>query len=108
MPSDGTRIGYQLIEVEANTDYRVTFNYTMKTDPAGSLTVSILDGSTLADQSGVAAATIASTTVNDQTDSNAYVMENIEFNSGGNTMIAIYFTNDSVESRLDDISIVKN
>ena len=108
LPSDGTRIGYQLIEVEANTDYRVTFNYTMKTDPAGSLTVSILDGSTLADQSGVAAATIASTTVNDQTDSNAYVMENIEFNSGGNTMIAIYFTNDSVESRLDDISIVKN
>ena len=80
----------------------------MKTDPAGSLTVSILDGTTLADLSGVPAATIASTTVNDQTDANAYVMENINFNSGGNTMIAILFTNESVECRVDDFSIVKN
>jgi PKD repeat protein len=107
LPSDGTRIGYQLIEVEANTDYRVSFFYTMKTDPAGSLTVSILDGSTLNDLSEVPAATIASTTVNDQTDADAYIMENIVFNSGGNTMIAILFTNESVESRVDDFSITK-
>jgi hypothetical protein len=107
LPSDGTRIGYQLIEVEANTDYRVSFFYTMKTDPAGSLTVSILDGSTLTDPSEVPAATITSITVNDQTDADAYIMENIVFNSGGNNMIAIFFTNDSVESRIDDFSITK-
>ncbi len=108
LPSDGTRVGYQLIEVEANTDYRVSFFYTMKTEPAGSLTVSILDGSTLTDLSQVPAATIASTTVNDQTDADAYIMENIVFNSGGNTMIAILFTNENVESRVDDFSITKN
>ena len=107
LPSDGSRVGYQLIEVEANTDYRVSFFYTMKTDPVGSLTVSILDGSTLADLSEVPAATIASTTVNDQTDANTYIMENIVFNSGANTMIAILFTNEGVECRLDDFSITK-
>ncbi len=105
LPSDGSRVGYQLIEVEANTDYRVTFNYTMKTDAAGSLTVSILDGSTLTDLTQVDGATIVSTTVNDQTDSEAYVMENLEFNSGSNTMIAIFFSNEGVECRLDDFSI---
>jgi len=107
LPSDGSRVGYQLIEVEANTDYRVSFFYTMKTDPAGSLTVSVLDGSILTDLSQVPAATIASTTVNDQTDANVYIMENIVFNSGGNNMIAIFFSNESVESRVDDFSITK-
>jgi len=107
MPSDGSRVGYQLIEVEANTDYRVSFFYTMKTDPAGSLTVAILDGSTLNDLSEVPGATIASVTVNDQTDADTYVMENIVFNSGGNTMIAIFFNNQDVECRLDDFSISK-
>ena len=107
MPSDGSRVGYQLIEVEANTDYRVSFFYTMKTDPAGSLTVAILDGSTLNDLSEVPGATIASVTVNDQTDADTYVMENIVFNSGGNTMIAIFFNNQDVECRLDDFSITK-
>lgn len=108
LPSDGSRVGYQLIEVEANTEYRVSFFYTMKTDPAGSLTVSILDGSTLTDLSEVPAATIASTTVNDQTDADAFIMENIVFNSGSNNMIAIFFNNDSVECRVDDFSITKN
>ena len=108
LPSDGSRIGYQRIEVEANTDYIVSFNYTMKTDPVGSLTVSILDDSVLTDPSEVAAATIASTTVNDQTDADTYILENISFNSGANTEIAIYFNNIDVECRLDDFSIIEN
>ena len=107
LPSGGDRVGYQQIEVEANTDYRVSFFYTMKTSPEGSLTVSILDGSTLNDLSEVPVATIASITVNDQTDANAYIMENIVFNSGGNTVISILFTNEGVECRLDDFSITK-
>ncbi|MBT8228861.1 MAG: PKD domain-containing protein, partial [Bacteroidia bacterium] len=108
LPSDGSRVGYQLIEVEANTDYRVSFFYTMKTDPAGSLTVAILDGSTLTDLSQVAGATIASVTLNDQTDANTYVMESIQFNSGGNTMVAVFFNNEGVECRVDDFSIARN
>ena len=105
LPSDGSRIGYQLVTVEANTQYTVTYNYTMKTDPEGSLTFSILDGRTLNDISEVAAATINSMSVNDQTDANAYITETISFNSGSNTQIAIFFTNEGVESRIDDISI---
>ena len=105
LPSDGSRIGYQLVTVEANTQYTVTYNYTMKTDPEGSLTVSILDGTPLNDISEVAAATIASSSVNDQTDANAYITETISFNSGSNTEIAIFFTNVGVECRLDDFSI---
>jgi len=74
--------------VEPNTNYRVSFFYTMKTSPEGSLTFSILDGSggTLTDLSQVAGATITSVTVNDQTDANAYIMEALEFNSGGNSI----------------------
>ncbi len=105
LPSDGSRIGYQLVSVSANTQYTLTYNYTMKTDPEGSLTVSILDGRTLSDISEVAAATIATSTVNDQTDADAYITETITFNSGNNTEIAVFFTNEGVECRLDDISL---
>ena len=105
LPSDGSRIGYQRITVEPNTIYNVTFNYTMKTSPEGSLTVSILDGSTLNDISDVAGATIATTTVNDQTDANAYVTETLTFGSGGRSEVAIFFNNVGVECRIDDFSI---
>ncbi len=107
LPSDGSRVGLQEIQVEANTNYRVAFFYTMKTDPAGSLTVSILDGTgaTLTDLSQVPGATIISVTVNDQTNADAYIMETLEFNSGSNTAISIFFNNEGVECRLDDFSI---
>ncbi len=107
LPSGGDRVGLQTIQVEPNTKYRVSFFYTMKTDPAGSLTVSILDGTgaTLTDLSQVSEATITSVTVNDQTDANVYIMESLEFNSGSNTEISILFTNEGVESRVDDFSI---
>ena len=91
--------------VEPNRQYIVTFNYTMKTSPEGSLTVSILDGSTLNDISEVAGATLASTTVSDQTDADAYVTESISFNSGNRSEVAIFFSNVGVETRMDDFSI---
>ncbi len=107
LPSNNERAGYQLITVIPDSDYRVSFNYTMKTSPVGSLTVYILGGN-VTDPADVAAATIASITVNDQTDANVYKMESIEFNSGSNTAIAIYFINDAVETRLDDFKIENN
>ena len=106
LPSDGDRVGYQRLQVEANTDYVVSFFYTMKTDPVGSLTVSILDSSILTDLSEAAGATITSITVNDQTDADTYIQESLSFNSGDNTEIAILFTNVDVECRLDDFSIL--
>ncbi len=105
LPSDGSRIGYQRVMVEPNTQYNVNFNYTMKTSPEGSLTVAILDGSTLTDISQVAGATLASVTVNDQADANTYVTETISFYSGSRSEVAIFFTNEGVETRLDDFSI---
>lgn len=108
LPSDGSRIGYQLVEVEENTEYTVSFFYTMKTSPVGSLTVSVLDGTTLTDPSEIPGVTITSLTVNDQNDANTYIQENIVFNSGSNTQIAIYFNNLDVESRIDDFTIMKN
>jgi len=107
LPTNNERAGYQLITVIPDSDYRVSFNYTMKTSPVGSLTVYILGGN-VTNPADVATATIASITVNDQTDANAYIKETIEFNSGSNTAIAIYFINTDVETRLDDFSIENN
>ncbi|MCF6360909.1 MAG: PKD domain-containing protein [Cyclobacteriaceae bacterium] len=107
LPSNNERGGYQLITVMPNSNYRVSFYYTMKTSPVGSLTVYILGGD-VTDPADVAAATITSLTVNDQTAANTYLLETIDFNSGSNSEIAIYFINDGVETRLDEFSIVEN
>ncbi|MEM9053454.1 MAG: PKD domain-containing protein, partial [Bacteroidota bacterium] len=99
------RIGYQLLTVTENTNYDVTFSYTMRPDPVGFLTVSILDGPVTSHEEAIAA-TIGSKTVNDQSNPDVFVQEIVSFNSGPNTEIAIYFFNDgSVETRLDDFSI---
>ena len=109
-PSDGTRSAYQVVTVEANKNYTVTYYYTMKTSPVGSLTVAILgDGSTdLNGTTGVTAGVIETQTVNDQSDADTYIESTISFNSGSNTEIAIYVTNVGVESRLDTFSIIEN
>lgn len=104
LPSAGDRIGYQLVKVEQNKNYKVTFYYTMKTSPAGTMTVSILGGD-VTDPANVAAATLSSVVLNDQTDANTYVMDEVSFNSGPHDMIAIYFTNVDVESRIDTFTI---
>jgi len=59
----------------------------------------------LNDISEVPGATIASTTVNNQDDANAYITETITFNSGGRSEVAIFFNNVGVETRIDDFSI---
>lgn len=103
-PSDGSRIAYQTITVEKNKIYSLSFYYTLKTSPAGSLNVAVLAGevNTLA---AVASATLASTNLTDQTDANAYVQGVVNFNSGDNSSISILVTNESVEARIDDFVI---
>lgn len=105
LPNDNTRCGYQQVTVEPDTDYKLSFYYTMKDDnPAGTVTVYILDGP-ISEPSEVAGATITSVTVNDQSDPSTYVKQAIEFNSGASTAIVIYFINDAIEARLDEFSI---
>ncbi len=100
LPSAGDRIGYQLVTVLPETDYTLNFAYTMKTDPVGSLTVSILNGA-VSDMAMVAKATIASVELTDQSSASDYVPASIEFNSGSSSEIAIFFTNVGVECRID-------
>jgi len=104
LPSAGDRIGYQLITVERNKQYILSFYYTIKTSPAGSLKVAILAGE-VKDPTQIDAKTIESVTVNDQTDASTYVKGSLTFNSGDNAQVAIYFTNTGAESRVDSFSI---
>ncbi len=105
-PTSNDRAAYQEVTVLANTYYALNYSYTMKTDPAGSLTVSILDGP-VTSTTEVAAATIATQTVNDQADAEAYVQESLTFFSGNSTTVVIYITNTDVEARVDDVSIME-
>ncbi|MCF6181278.1 PKD domain-containing protein [Lutibacter sp.] len=103
-PSAGDRVAYQELKLSANTDYILTYYYTMKTSGTGSLTVSVLGGS-ITDLSQVAGATLANYVGTDQTDANAYVRVDIPFNTGANETIAILIINEGVECRVDDFSL---
>jgi len=107
LPTSNDRIGYQLITVEADTDYILSFYYTLKTSPAGAVTVSVLNGP-VNDPADIAAATIISGSYSDQTDDSQYIRETLNFNSGSSTQIAIYFYTTDVEARLDNFTIVEN
>ena len=103
-PSAGDRVGYQALTVSPNTDYVVTYYYTMKEDGDGSMNVAILGGG-ITDLDDAAAATIIEKIGTDQADANTYVKVDLFFNTGDNTTIAILMTNVGVESRVDDVSI---
>lgn len=104
LPADGSREGYQEIVVEEETDYIVNFYYTIKTSPAGSVTVTILDGP-VTDKSTFPDRTIVAETFNDQIDAGIYTKGQFEFNSGASTKIAIHFGNEGAEARVDTWSI---
>ncbi|GAB5522710.1 MAG: hypothetical protein Roseis2KO_05820 [Roseivirga sp.] len=103
-PSAGDRVAYQEMEASPNTDYILTYYYTLKTDNPGSITVTVLGGgiTSLAD---VGAATLASHEGTDQTSSSTYVRVDLPFNTGANATMAILVTNQGVEARLDAFSI---
>ena len=103
-PSAGDRVGYQALTVSPDTDYIVTYYYTMKESGDGSMTVAILGGG-ITDLDDAEAATIVKEVGTDQTDANAYTKVDLFFNTGDNTTIAILMTNIGVESRVDDVSI---
>lgn len=103
-PSDGSRMALQALKVTPNTDYVLTYYYTMKTGDPGSITVAMLAG-TLTDLANVADQTIASFKGTDQTDANTYVKVDLEFNSGANDTVSIYITNEAIECRIDSFSM---
>jgi len=105
-PTSNERHIYQLISVLPNTNYRLSFYYTMKTSPVGTLTVSVLGGE-VTDRADIAAATLNTVTLNDQSSASTYVSEYFLFNSGNNSQIAIYAENQDVECRIDAFTIVE-
>ncbi|MGB0880071.1 MAG: PKD domain-containing protein [Polaribacter sp.] len=105
-PSGGDRIAYQELTISPNADYTLTYYYTMKTSPVGSITVSVLAGGGFTDPATIAGATIASFEGSDQSSANDYVKVDLQFNSGNNSTVSIYVSNQGAECRIDDFSIV--
>lgn len=106
----GDRAGYQEITVDPDTNYDLSFWYTMlsgSSDPR--LIVSVLgvtqNGGTFETLEAVANGTIATVTVTDDSEPDVYVQQKLSFNSGTNNTIAIFFTNGDVECRIDDFTI---
>lgn len=109
LPNDQSRIGYQEIAVEPNTNYDLRFWYTMLDNSADPfVTVSILGVTQfgpIESREATADATIASVTVNDISDPSTYLEQKLSFSSGENNTVAIYFFNGPVEARLDNFTI---
>lgn len=104
-PSAGDRIAYQAdIAVTPNTDYVITYYYTLKTDNPGSITLSVIGGG-ISDLAELDGAKLADFVGDDQTSANDYVKVDLPFNTGANASIAILITNQGAEARLDNISI---
>ena len=103
-PSAGDRVAYQALTVSANTDYVITYYYTMKESGDGAMTVAILSGG-ITDLDQAEAVTIVKEEGKDQADANTYTKVDLRFNTGDTTTIAILMTNVGVESRVDEVSI---
>jgi len=105
-PSAGDRAAYQALDVTPNSDYTLTYYYTMKTSPSGgNVTVWILPGEVSEFSAIDTSQAIASFAGTDQSSSNDYVKVDLSFNTGANDKVAIFITNNLVESRVDSMSI---
>lgn len=104
-PSAGDRIAYQELTISPNTDYILTYYYTLKTGNPGSITMSVLAGGGFTDLSAALDAAIAEHVGTDQEDSNQYTQVNLPFNTGANDVISLLVTNEGEEARMDFISI---
>ena len=104
-PSAADRIAYQELTVSPNSDYILTYYYTLKTNNPGSVTVSVLAEGGHADLASALAAKIVDFEGSDQTSSSDYVQVNIPFNTGAQSVISILITNQGEEARVDNFSI---
>ena len=104
-PSAGDRIAYQELTVTPNSEYILSYVYTLKTNNPGSITVSVIAGGGHTELTSALAATIESFEGTDQSSSSTYVPVNIPFNSGANDTVSILVTNQGEEARIDAFSI---
>jgi len=92
-PTSNDRIAYQEITVEANTDYVLSYKYSIESEGPGiSVLVAVLAGQ-VNDPAAINDATIASHVGESGTGKSNFTSIDIPFNSGDNTTVAIYATN---------------
>ncbi|WP_258103289.1 hypothetical protein [Marinoscillum sp. MHG1-6] len=104
LPDEGDRIAYQLVRVEPNTDYAISFYYLLRSEPAGSLTVSILNGD-VQSKAQVEGGTISTLKLSNEDYDKRYRPASIQFNSGDNDAIGLFLTNEGVDARFDSFKI---
>ncbi|TRX59527.1 PKD domain-containing protein [Fulvivirga sp. M361] len=108
-PTSNDRIAYQEITVEANTDYILSYKYSIESQGPGiSVLVAVLAGQ-VNDPAAISGATIASHIGENGTGRGDFTSVDIPFNSGANTTIAIYITNTGAAvGYADTFSIAEN
>ena len=110
LPASGDRVGYQEIVVEAETNYDISFIYTLTNAVPGTMVVEILDvtanGGTFESYEATRDYVIGSVTLNDQDDPSTYVGGEVSFASGTSTLVAIMISNSAgIDARFDDFAI---
>ncbi|MEP5365098.1 MAG: PKD domain-containing protein [Reichenbachiella sp.] len=110
LPSDGQRVAYQEIVVEAESNYDIAFVYTLTDAVAGKMTVEILDvtanGETFQTYEDTRDHVIGAVTLNDQDDPDTYVGGEVSFASGTSTKVAIMVSNsEGIEARFDNFTV---
>lgn len=106
-PADGTRVGYQEIEVTPGATYVLTYFSALESNSFGDITVSIINtNATTLEEAKLEANIIASRTDNNvgRVD-DVFKKHAITFEAGENESVIILLTNSGVEGRLDAFAI---
>lgn len=106
-PADGTRVGYQEIEVTPGATYVLTYFSAFEENAYGDITVSIIDPatSTLADAQLEANIIASRTDDNEGRIDDVFKQHAITFEAGELESVVILLTNSGVESRIDAFAI---
>ncbi len=100
------RVAYQALTVTPNTDYIISFYYSMKDDNAGGKVRLAILGQAISDASEAEAAIIASAEGDKQEGSKTFNKLTLPFNSGATETIAIWIdSNNIAEARVDEVEI---
>lgn len=106
-PADGSRVGYQEIDVTPGATYVLTYFSALDTDTFGDITVSIIStNATTLEEAKLSENIIASRTDNNvgRVD-DVFKKHAITFEAGENESVIILLTNSGVEGRLDAFEI---
>ena len=107
-PADGSRVGYQEIEVTPGATYVLTYFSELDTNNAGDVTVSLIspNATTLAESKLEANIIASRTDSSDGRVDDVFKKHAITFEAGLNESVIILLTNSGTECRLDAFDII--